>query len=41
MALRCEARARKAKVLNKVPFTILYARFLEGTSMTNSTTNSA
>ena len=41
MALRCEARARKASVLNKVPFTMLYVRFLEGSSITNSTTNSA
>lgn len=41
MALRCEARARKARVLNRVPFTMLYVRFLEGSSITNSTTNSA
>lgn len=41
MALRWEARARKARVLNRVPFTILYIRFLEGSSITNNTTNSA
>ena len=41
MALRCEARARKASVLNKVPFTMQYVRLLEGSSITNSTTNSA
>lgn len=41
MALRWEARARKARVLNRVPFTILYIRFLEGNSITNNTTNSA
>lgn len=41
MALRCEARARKARILNRVPFTMLYVRFLEGSSITNSTTNSA
>lgn len=41
MALRCEARARKARVLKRVPFTMLYVRFLEGSSITNSTTNSA
>lgn len=41
MALTCEARARKARMLNSVPFTMLYVRFLEGSSITNSTTNSA
>lgn len=41
MALRCEARARKARVLNRVPLMMLYVKFLEGSSITNSTTNSA
>lgn len=41
MALRCEARARKARALNRDPLTMLYVRFFEGSSITNSTTNSA